>query len=135
VDTRNLSVPPPLVLSPSLLEFETGSSAVRARMRFVPIPQSLAPRAILPYIPNMNITLPPNQRKWLEAEVAAGRFASLEEALAVAVSGLMELETDDLAWARPQVDKARASFAEGDVSAGEASLQRLDDRIAKLQSS
>ena len=83
----------------------------------------------------MNITLPPNQRKWLEAEVAAGRFASLEEALAVAVSGLMELETDDLAWARPQVDKARASFAEGDVSASEAYLQRLDEKIAKLQSS
>ena len=89
----------------------------------------------MPYIGSMNITLPPNQRKWLETEVAAGRFASLEEALAVAVSGLMELETDDLAWARPQVDKARASFAEGDVSAGEAYLQRLDEKIAKLQSS
>lgn len=83
----------------------------------------------------MNITLPPNQRKWLEAEVAAGRFESLEEALAIAVSGLMELEADDLAWAKPQVDRARAGFAEGDVSAGDAYLQRLDDKIAKLQSS
>ena len=103
-------------------------------MRFVPILLTLAPRAILPYIVSMNITLPPNQRKWLEAEVAAGRFASIEEALAVAVSGLMELETDDLAWAKPQVDRARASFAEGDVSAGEAYLRRLDGRFAKLNS-
>jgi Arc/MetJ-type ribon-helix-helix transcriptional regulator len=104
-------------------------------MWFVPIPRTLALCPILPYIVSMNITLPPNQRKWLEAEVAAGRFASLEEALAVAVSGLMELETDNLAWAKPQVDQARASFAEGDVSAGEAYLQRLDDKIAKLRSS
>ena len=83
----------------------------------------------------MNITLPSNQRKWLEAEVAAGRFAWLEEALAVAVSGLMDLEADDLAWAKPHADQVRASFAEGDISAGEAYLQRLDDKIAKLQSS
>jgi antitoxin ParD1/3/4 len=104
-------------------------------MRFIPIPQNLVRCPILPYSAHMNITLPPKQRKWLEAEVAAGRFASLEKALTVAVSGLMELETDDLAWAKPQVDQARASFAEGDVSAGEAYLQRLDDKIAKLQSS
>ena len=83
----------------------------------------------------MNITLPPNQRKWLEAEVAAGRFASVDEALAMAVSGLMDLGTDDLAWAKPQVDQARASFAKGNVSAGEAYLKRLDEKIVKLQSS
>ena len=124
------------------------------------MPPNLVPHAILPYTAQMNITLPPYQRKWLEAEIAAGRttlsrvaivlaapvmmasgeiaagrFASLEEALAVAVSGLMEFGADDLAWAKPKVDQARASFAEGDVSAGEAYIQRLDDRIAKLQSS
>jgi hypothetical protein len=75
----------------------------------IPILHNLALRSILPSIAGMNITLPPNQRKWLEAEIAAGRFASLDEGLAVAV--LMDLETDDL---------ARASFAEGDVLAGEA---------------
>ncbi len=82
----------------------------------------------------MNITLPVNQRKWLEAEVAAGRFELLDEALAMAVSGLMDLETDDLTWARPQVDQARASLTKGDVSSGEAYLKRLDAKIAKLQS-
>lgn len=51
------------------------------------------------------------------------------------ISGLMDLEADDLAWAKPRVNQARASFAEGDISAGEAYLQGLDDRIAKLQSS
>lgn len=87
---------------------------------FLPKPPNLVPHAILPCTPHVNITLPPYQRKWLEAEIAAGRFASLEEALAVAVSGLMEFGADDLAWAKPKVDQARASFAEGDVSAGEA---------------
>ncbi len=83
----------------------------------------------------MNVTLPPKQRKWLEAEVAAGRFASIDEALALAVSGLMDLETDDLAWAKPQVDQARASAARGEISTGDDYLKRLDAKIASLQSS
>jgi antitoxin ParD1/3/4 len=83
----------------------------------------------------MNIALPTRQKQWLETEVAAGRFASIDEALAVAISGLMDLENDDLAWARPQVDQARASVARGDVSAGEDYLGRLDARIGTLRSS
>ena len=52
----------------------------------------------------------------------------------MAVSGLMDLGTDDLAWAKPQIDQARASLAKGDVSAGEAYLKRLNEKIAKLHS-
>ena len=94
----------------------------------------MARDAVSGYISGMNITLPPNQRKWLEAEVAAGRFASVDEALAAAVSGLMELETDDLAWAKPQVDQARVSVARGNVSTGDDFLKRLDAKIATLRS-
>jgi predicted transcriptional regulator len=39
----------------------------------------------------MNINLPQEQQKWLEAEVAAGRFASVDEALAAAVADFMVL--------------------------------------------
>ena len=49
----------------------------------------------------MKITLATEQPKWLEAQVAAGSFASIEDALAVAVADLMAVQNDDLAWAKP----------------------------------
>jgi antitoxin ParD1/3/4 len=61
------------------------------------------------------------QLEWLEAQVAAGHFASIDEALAVAVADLKAL-SDDLAWAKPYVEKARASIARGDVISGRSSF-------------
>ena len=49
----------------------------------------------------MNIPLPPDQEDWLKAQVAAGRFASLEEAIASAVAGLQAQEAFDDTWAKP----------------------------------
>ena len=81
----------------------------------------------------MNVTLPVEQQKWLEAEVAAGRFASIDEALAVAVADLMSIQSDDLALARPYVEQARASVARGDVLSGEEFFKRLDARYEALR--
>ena len=67
----------------------------------------------------MNIELPPEQQEWLEAQVAAGSFNSMDEALAVAVADLMAIHRDDLDWAKPYVEQARASVARGDVLSGE----------------
>jgi len=77
----------------------------------------------------MNVTLPIEQQKWLEAEVAAGRFASIDEALAVAVADLMAIQSDDLAWAKPYVDQARASVARGHVMSGEEFFKRLEAKL------
>jgi antitoxin ParD1/3/4 len=74
----------------------------------------------------MNILLPKEQLEWLEAEVAAGRFASIDEALSVAVADLKALSEDDLAWAKPYVDEARASVARGDAISGEEFFRRLN---------
>jgi antitoxin ParD1/3/4 len=82
----------------------------------------------------MNITLPADQQKWLEAEVAAGHFESIDDALAAAVAELMSTDDDDLAWARPYVEKARASVARGAVISGEEFFQRLAGRLDKLRS-
>jgi antitoxin ParD1/3/4 len=82
----------------------------------------------------MNITLPPEQQRWREAQVAAGRFAYVDEALSVAVADLMSIEGDDFAWAKPYVDQARASVARGDVISGEEYFKRLGARIAALRS-
>jgi Arc/MetJ-type ribon-helix-helix transcriptional regulator len=61
----------------------------------------------------MDIQLSPAQIAWLGAKVAAGQFNSLEDAAAAAISDSMASETDDLAWARPLVDAARASVEDG----------------------
>ena len=82
----------------------------------------------------MNVTLPTDQREWLEAQVVAGRFTSVDEALVVAVADLMAIQADDLAWAKPYVDEALTSVARGDVTSGDDFLNRLDAKLAALRS-
>jgi antitoxin ParD1/3/4 len=83
---------------------------------------------------SMNISLPLDQQKWLEAEVAAGHFSSIDEALAIAVADLKALMEDDLAWAKPYVDQARAAVARGDVISGEEFFKNLNAKIDALRS-
>ena len=81
----------------------------------------------------MTITLTPAQQAWLEAQVAAGRLPSVEDGVQAAITDMMSLRDDDLAWAKPYVDQARASAARGEVIEGKAFLARLDDKIARLK--
>ena len=81
----------------------------------------------------MDVVLPADQLKWLEDQVTSGRFASISEALVVAVADLMTIQNDDLAWAKPYVDEARASIARVDVSSGEDFLGRLDARLMSIR--
>jgi Arc/MetJ-type ribon-helix-helix transcriptional regulator len=61
----------------------------------------------------MNIPLPREQEDWLKAQVAAGRFASLEEAIASAVAGLQAQEAIDDNWAKPLIDEALDALDRG----------------------
>ena len=81
----------------------------------------------------MNISLPVEQQEWLEAEVAAGRFASIDEALAAAVAELKALFEDDLSWAKPYVDEARAEVARGEIISGDEFLKWLRGRTETLR--
>ena len=83
----------------------------------------------------MNVKLPPEQQKWLEGQVAAGHFASIDQALAAAVADVMSIQGDDLAWAKSYVDQARASVARGDVLSGDEYLRRLDAKLEAFRSS
>jgi Arc/MetJ-type ribon-helix-helix transcriptional regulator len=80
------------------------------------------------------INLTPEQQRWLEAEVAAGRLPSVEDAVRMAVADFKALNTDDLRWAKPYVDRARQSVARNDVVSGEEFLKDLDDRLKALRS-
>jgi antitoxin ParD1/3/4 len=86
------------------------------------------------YILHMNIVLPPAQQKWLEAQVAKGEFASVEDAVQQMIAERMALEADDLAWARPYVDEARAAVARGEVLTLEEHEARINERIKALKS-
>lgn len=81
----------------------------------------------------MDIQLSPAQIAWLEAKVAAGQFDSLEDAAAAAIFDSMASETDDLAWARPLVDAARASVEAGQFLTHAEFKQFLTDERGKTR--
>lgn len=73
----------------------------------------------------MTIQLSPEQQRWLEAQVAAGHFASLEQAVAVAVADLMATAPDDLDWAKPLVDEAAAELDRGEGVPRDEAIARI----------
>jgi len=81
----------------------------------------------------MNIKLPANQKKWLEEQVAAGRFGSIDDAVALAVADLMGTGDDDLAWAKPYVDEARAAAARGETGPLDDAGADIDAHLAALK--
>jgi len=85
----------------------------------------------------MSITLTPEQEIWIKAHVATGAFASVEEAVRQLIDDrIAELageegsEPDDMAWAKPLVDEARADIARGDVLTLEEHRARNAARLA-----
>jgi antitoxin ParD1/3/4 len=67
----------------------------------------------------ITLTLSPEQEAWLQAHVAAGEFPSVEEAARQLIDDrIAEISAegeDDLEWAKPLLDEARASIAQGDL--------------------
>jgi antitoxin ParD1/3/4 len=66
----------------------------------------------------MLITLTPEQEAWCKIHVARGDFASVEEAarqlIDERIAARAAEEGDDLSWAKPYVDEARAAVARGE---------------------
>ncbi len=85
----------------------------------------------------MTITLNPDQEARLKTRVASGEFASVEEAARQLIDeALTERaleESDDMAWAKPYVDEARADIARGDVMTLEEHRARNAARLAALK--
>jgi antitoxin ParD1/3/4 len=80
----------------------------------------------------MTITLTPEQLKWIEQQVAGGKFESVEDAVRLAVAELMTTETDDLVWAKPLVDEARASLARGKRVSADSLKADLDAHLKSI---
>lgn len=73
----------------------------------------------------MNVQLSPEHQRWLEAQVAAGHFASLEQAVAVAIADLMAVAEDDMSWAKPLVDSASEELARNEGVSRDETLARI----------
>ena len=80
----------------------------------------------------MTITLPREQQEWLEAQVKAGYYDSIEDAVASIVAERMYLDVDDLAWAKPLVEEALAAADRGEGMTLEEYRARMAERFGKL---
>ena len=82
----------------------------------------------------MGITLTREQTAWLGARVAAGEFASVEEAVRRLLDDLMSdsIDDDDLDWAKPLIEEARASVARGDVVSLEEHRAHTETLLKRL---
>jgi antitoxin ParD1/3/4 len=76
----------------------------------------------------MQIRLTKEHEDWLRAQVAAGRFASLDDAIAEAVAGLRG-DDDELAWARPLVAEGLAELDAGKAIPAEEVFARIEARL------
>jgi Arc/MetJ-type ribon-helix-helix transcriptional regulator len=81
----------------------------------------------------MTITLTPSQISWLEAEVAAGHFGTVDEAAQAIINEHMVRDLGDLEWAKPLLDEARAKIARGECSTLDEFNTHVKQMIAKLE--
>ena len=84
----------------------------------------------------VTITLTPEQQALLGNYVARGDFSSIEEAARQLIDERIAepaAEGDDLAWARPYVDEARAAVARGDVLTLDEHKARNAARLAAIK--
>jgi antitoxin ParD1/3/4 len=85
----------------------------------------------------MTITLLPEQEAWLKSRVERGDFASVEEAARQLIDDRiaeLEVEGDDLAWAKPHVDEAIAAIERGEFVTLEEHRAHMAALLTSLKS-
>ena len=73
------------------------------------------------------------KQRLLDAEVAAGRFASIEAALEVALDNLLPGDENDLDWTKPYLEEARAGAVQGDTRTVDDARAALVERIRAIE--
>lgn len=82
----------------------------------------------------MNVRLKPATAEWLKAQVAAGRFESVEDAVESLVMDDRldaKLAEGDLSWAKPYIEKGLADLEAGRVYPAEEVHAEMRARFAK----
>ena len=84
----------------------------------------------------MQISPTPDEQNWLASHVERGEFASIAEAARQLISERIAermIEEDDLAWAKPLVEEARADIATGGVVTAEKRGARMKALLASMK--
>jgi antitoxin ParD1/3/4 len=84
----------------------------------------------------MQISLTPDQQAWLASHVERGEFASIDEAARQLIDERIAermVEDDDLAWAKPLVEEARADIAAGRGVTAEERDVRMKALLASMK--
>ena len=86
----------------------------------------------------MNIRLKADTEEWLKAQVADGRFASVEDAVEALVAddrAQAQLADEDLSWAKPYIDEGIAALEAGKTIPAEEVHAEIRALFAKPQRS
>ena len=84
----------------------------------------------------MTISLTPEQQVWIAARVQRGEFATIEDAARQLIDERIaerDIESDDMAWAKPYIDEALAEVARGEEITLEEHKARNAARLAALR--
>jgi antitoxin ParD1/3/4 len=84
----------------------------------------------------VSITLDPEQEKFIQEQVALGRFKSANEVLAQALRLLEQKYREDEAWVedvRQKIDEAREEVARGEVLPLETVMAQLQDKFRQAR--
>jgi predicted transcriptional regulator len=87
----------------------------------------------------MNIRLKPDTEEWLKAQVAEGRFESIEQAVEILLEeGRLNqeaLDAEDLSWAKPYIDEGLADLEAGRVYPAEQVYAEIRAMFARPERS
>jgi antitoxin ParD1/3/4 len=81
----------------------------------------------------MQISLSSEQTEWLEARIADGEFASVDDAMRQLIEERIALDEDDLSWALEDVEAGRLAAARGEVVSLADALAGMDRHLASLK--
>lgn len=83
----------------------------------------------------MNIELDPKIEALVRAQVKAGKFKTVEDAVTAAILGAPLIDDDaleHLTWARPYLEEAEKAIAEGRTFSEEETYTELEKRLGKI---
>lgn len=80
----------------------------------------------------MNIEIKRHTAAILKAQVDAGHFASIDDAIDAAVLGLIDMNEGDLSWAKPLLDEADRDIEAGRTLSEEEAFSGLERKYGKL---
>jgi Arc/MetJ-type ribon-helix-helix transcriptional regulator len=80
----------------------------------------------------MNVEIKDRTAAILQAQLAAGNFATIDEAIEAAVLALIDVDDSDLAWAKPHLAVADEQIAAGQTVNEEDAFAELEQLYGKL---